>query len=264
MVTANGNSSNSTVLDWSDVMANHFPETQYRQVFRQAVQDVAAKAQDVLADSHGRIDQAVKLVLAGDVKLLEDGTAQVASQSNGSVQYFVVNGECSCKDYPKAPANFCKHRLAFGICKRATTLTQERLGQEVSTAHQPEEASEPAAAALAPVLQAVATPLHHEAPASANVYVQIAGHKVQVTLRDTDEQRVLARLTSLLAQFPAVTMEPAAPAPAAPVAVAQPACRFHGAENMRPSRYGENKFYCSTRLSDNSLCGQSWPPSKKR
>jgi hypothetical protein len=33
------------------------------------------------------------------------------------------------KDFPKAPAQFCKHRLAFGICKRATMLVQQRLAE---------------------------------------------------------------------------------------------------------------------------------------
>jgi hypothetical protein len=42
-----------------------------------------------------------------------------------------------------------------------------------------------------------------EAPASVNVHVTIAGHQVQVTLRGIDEQRLLARLHALLAQFPA-------------------------------------------------------------
>jgi hypothetical protein len=41
-----------------------------------------------------------------------------------------------------------------------------------------------------------------EAPASANVRVQIAGREVQITLRDTDEARLLVRLQTLLEQFP--------------------------------------------------------------
>ena len=35
-----------------------------------------------------------------------------------------------------------------------------------------------------------------------NVRVLISGRDVQVTLRDTDETRLLARLTALLAQYP--------------------------------------------------------------
>jgi hypothetical protein len=42
-----------------------------------------------------------------------------------------------------------------------------------------------------------------EAPASCNVYVMLAGRKVQLTLRDSDEQRLLARLEALLKRFPA-------------------------------------------------------------
>jgi hypothetical protein len=41
-----------------------------------------------------------------------------------------------------------------------------------------------------------------EAPASANVRVTIQGREVQITLRDTDEARLLVRLQTLLAQFP--------------------------------------------------------------
>jgi hypothetical protein len=48
-------------------------------------------------------------VLAGDVELLADGTAKVASQSNGTTAYHVVNGHCDCRDFDKAPHQFCKH-----------------------------------------------------------------------------------------------------------------------------------------------------------
>jgi hypothetical protein len=54
-------------------------------------------------------DKAVAIVLNGDVELLPDGTAKVASQSNGTTAYHVVNGHCDCRDYEKAPHNLCKH-----------------------------------------------------------------------------------------------------------------------------------------------------------
>jgi hypothetical protein len=50
--------------------------------------------------------------------------------------------------------------------------------------------------------QAEAVSTLPEAPASANVHVTLAGRTVQVTLRDTDEQRLLARLEALLQRFP--------------------------------------------------------------
>ena len=80
-----------------------------RAAWREAVAEIADKAKATLPQCNGRVDSAVKIVLAGDVELLEDGKAKVASQSNGTTQYFVVNGECSCKDYAKAPSNWCKH-----------------------------------------------------------------------------------------------------------------------------------------------------------
>ena len=99
------------------------------QAWREAVAEVAARAKAALPAANGRIDAAVKMVLAGDVELLPDGTAKVASQSNGQTVYHVVNGECSCKDFPKAPQSICKHRMAYGIHKRAKTLAKQRLAQ---------------------------------------------------------------------------------------------------------------------------------------
>jgi hypothetical protein len=42
-----------------------------------------------------------------------------------------------------------------------------------------------------------------EAPASVNCFLQIAGRQVQLTLRDHDEGRLLERLRTVLAQYPA-------------------------------------------------------------
>jgi len=133
------------------------------------------------------------IVLNGDVEMLPDGKAKVASQSNGTTKYFVVNGACECPDYPKAPQSMCKHRIAYGIHKRAKTLVTQRLAQLDGNGQHTAEA---------PKVEAPATPLP-EAPASANVHVMLAGRKVQVTLRDQDEQRLLSRLEALLKRFPA-------------------------------------------------------------
>src|SRR5437667_6847784 len=93
-------------LSWEEVSA---PDFGARAVWRQAVAEVAAKAKETLPQCGGRVDSAVKSVLAGDVELLADGTAKVALQSNGTTAYFVVNGTCECKDFPKAPSGWCKH-----------------------------------------------------------------------------------------------------------------------------------------------------------
>ena len=98
-----------------------------RRIFRQCVTEVAENAHQALSTANGRIEAAVKLVLAGDVELLPDGKAKVASQSHGTAGYVVVNGECPCKDFPKAPQGFCKHRTAAALYKRASALAKERL-----------------------------------------------------------------------------------------------------------------------------------------
>jgi hypothetical protein len=226
---------------WEQFAAGQLPESAWRTAYRLAVQEIAQKAKDVLKDSHGRIDSAVKIVLAGDVKLLIDGTAKVASQSNGTVTYYEVDGQCQCKDFPKAPANFCKHRLAFGIAKRATALAKDRLADQSvavsSNGHRPEK--EPGAEASStpevPHESAAAENLTHqeaciqlpEAPASCNVYVTVGGHRLQITLRDQDEERLLARMQKILDRFPATQAE--TPAPAQPAELPGPEgwCRRH-------------------------------------
>jgi hypothetical protein len=96
--------------DWeSDTWTHHTAENAARQAWREAVQEIAEKAKTALPECNGRVDRAVQIVLNHDVELLEDGKAKVASQSNGQVVYHLVNGECSCKDFPKAPSGWCKH-----------------------------------------------------------------------------------------------------------------------------------------------------------
>src|SRR6266481_2418812 len=94
------------------------PFSSDRTAWREAVQAIADKAHAKLPECDGRVDSAVKLVLAGDVELLADGTARVASRSNGAVTYHIANGHCDCRDYAQAPHNLCSHRLAYGIARR--------------------------------------------------------------------------------------------------------------------------------------------------
>jgi hypothetical protein len=194
-----------TEYDFETNTWTHHGENGARAAWREAVQEIAEKAKATLPQCNGRVDAAVKIVLAGDVELLTDGKARVASQSKGTTQYFVVNGTCECKDFPKAPSGWCKHRIAAGMQKRAQALVQRKMGAATNGQAEPPSQPEPAHQPAVPA--ATNTPLP-EAPASCNVYVTLAGHKVQVTLRDSDEQRMLARLGALLQRFP-VEAEPA-------------------------------------------------------
>jgi hypothetical protein len=108
-----------TSYDWeSDTFTNHAAENEARKAWREAVAEIAEKAKATLPDCAGRVDRAMQMVLNHDVELREDGKAKVASQSNGTVVYHLVNGECTCKDYAKAPSNWCKHRLCRETARR--------------------------------------------------------------------------------------------------------------------------------------------------
>jgi hypothetical protein len=111
-------------FSWEEVSS---PDFGARAAWREAVAAIAEKAKAKLPECNGRVDKAVALVLNGDVELLPDGTAKVASQSNGSMAYHVVNGHCDCRDYEKAPHNLCKHRLSAAIARRAQELTRATL-----------------------------------------------------------------------------------------------------------------------------------------
>jgi hypothetical protein len=150
-----------------------------RQTFRALVADVAAKAKAILPSSiNGRLEGAVKLVLAHDVTRLDDGTIEVGSCTDPLKVYRLVGQTCECKDFTdgKAPEGWCRHRLAAGIAKRVRELL-------------PTPTPTPPAPALP------------EAPASANVRITLQGFDVQVTLRDVDEARLMQRLEELLQTY---------------------------------------------------------------
>jgi hypothetical protein len=100
--------------------------TDTRAIWREAVTAVADRAKATLPQCNGCIDKALAIVLPGDVDMRGDGTARVASQSNGQTIYHVVNGHCDCRDYAPAPEQWCKHRLAHAIAKRAYPLAKAR------------------------------------------------------------------------------------------------------------------------------------------
>lgn len=173
---------------------NHDFEPLTRKIFREAVSELAVKAKETLPDAvNGRVDKAVAIVLSGDVELMEDGKAVVGSQSDAGLHY-VYDGECECRDSDGPEIDgWCKHHIAVAIAKRANALARERL----------QETLEPEQSINQP--QSVSLP---EAPASANVYLTIQGRKVQLTLRDHDENSLLNRMELLLNRFPEETPEP--------------------------------------------------------
>lgn len=64
----------------------------------------------------GRCNRALGLVLAGKIRLLNDGNA-VATGSRGETYYVNADG-CTCKDVKYNGVAWCKHRTARGYLVR--------------------------------------------------------------------------------------------------------------------------------------------------
>lgn len=229
--------------------------------FRAALERVAALAHARLPQElHGHLERAHALVRHGHVFPTDDGKHAQVLSSDGA-RWYPVNGHCTCMDAPKAPQGLCKHRLAFGLYRRASEL--------LAAAARPQPAAFPQAPFGALLQEAGVTdwgPARAalpEAPASVNCHVLIEGHSVQVTLRDTDEDRLLTRLAALLTRYPAAPKagtsdKASAAAPTStPAAGGTPTCPYHG--GMRESTKVKGTFYCPSRMGDGTFCKEKFP-----
>jgi hypothetical protein len=193
-------------IPWEEASAPGFEQTT-RQAWRAAVAAIAEKAKAKLPECSGRVDAAFKIVLAGDVELLPDGTARVASQSSGTTAYHIVHGRCDCRDYEKAPHQFCKHRLSAAIARRAQELVKTKLD------------------AATPAIQPTPDPTTSlpEAPVSITLKATLHGHKVMVTLRGVDFASVKAQVEQA-----SEWLKLQAPAQRQPAGTEQGWCGKHG------------------------------------
>jgi hypothetical protein len=156
--------------------------------FRQVLAELAEKARAKLPESSTRIDKAVGIVLAGDVEgQNDDGSWRVGSCTDPLVTHRVQGTHCSCDDsqYGRAPRGVCKHVLACML----TIRVQETLESEAPITGNVSVMPEPK------TCDAHVLP---EAPASVNFRAMVGGFETQITLRDHDETRLLARLEALL------------------------------------------------------------------
>ena len=72
--------------------------------FRETVALVAARAKEKLpVQVNGRIESAVKLVLAHDVLFLDNGTVEVGSASDPLKVHVLSGSTCDCADFPRLP-----------------------------------------------------------------------------------------------------------------------------------------------------------------
>ena len=171
-------------FSWDDIASPDF-ENPTRRAWREAVSEVAERAKAALPEAvNGRIEKAIAIVLAGDVELLPDGKAKVASQSNGTTQYVVCNGTCECRDFARVEGGWCKHRTAAAIHQRAYALAKQKLAQlDGASTGQAAAPSQPVQPEASPAV--TSTPLP-EAPVSITLKATLHGHEVLVTLRGVD------------------------------------------------------------------------------
>jgi hypothetical protein len=95
-------------------------------LFREAVVEVGERAKSVLPECHSRIEQAVQLLLVGEVQWLPDGSVQVQGPEQEDAVYGMQD-TCPCPENAQTPRGWCVHRLAGAIAKRASVLVQTRL-----------------------------------------------------------------------------------------------------------------------------------------
>lgn len=268
----------TTELSWDAIMRGAFTTSPARRLFEETVISRAASAKAALPGEAGRIDCGRDLVLANRVMPQEDGTFVVYSTSERGKSYPVADSRCTCPDAAKAPEGRCKHVLSTWIWRKSrSAIAGQELPQEPGTSNGhttgPVTAQEAPGAtngtqaapgaspqdlsfeeevevsvALAANRPAPQPPqAHSEAPASVNLELKIGGRWARITLRDSDEGRLLTRLEALLQRFP---LE--AEATQAPTADRPDWCKKHNVEMRRFEKEGRSWY--SHQLPDGSWC----------
>jgi hypothetical protein len=260
------------------------PEPAGRAAFRQAVAQAATALRQRYPQLTGRITKAVQIVLAGDIEPGEGGQFTVGSQSDAGL-YFVINGECACKDSDRPEIDGrCKHVLATAIFQQAYAQTAQTLAQRDTAQPNPHPTFEDVVeesvqmqntpAPTMPALPAALTlngAVMTEAPYSVNVKVSQGGYTFQLTIRKGERTALLDAMNGLPEWLDAHGYQPAeqrrnadmAKATDTPAATEAPRCRYHGTQNMQPSKFGEGRFVCSVKLADGSYCNQTYPTTAK-
>src|SRR6516225_9811593 len=112
------------------------PLTPDRQRFRQVLAEMAEKARTTLPESNGRVDGAVKILLAGDIEYHpNDGSALVHSCTDPTRVYHIKGHVCDCRDFEHAPRHYCKHRLALALLIRIHEVLASEAPQAPELSH---------------------------------------------------------------------------------------------------------------------------------
>jgi hypothetical protein len=174
----------------------------------------AGRLQAARPEKAEAIGEAKQAIVDGHVVDKGSGNGQVLSRDGAT--WYGVGNQCTCPAGQFGQQD-CRHLRAW----RLYEFVRRRLAAQ--TPQEPQEPAPPSPAVVsapepAPVqgdnchLETPsqpevigASPNNQplpEAPASVNCQMTIGGRQVQLTLRDTDEARLLARLQTVLAQYP--------------------------------------------------------------
>lgn len=114
-----------STYNWEDGTTTYnAPAMTAAQRWQCAIAQATEAARKRFPHSADRIEKAYALVTEGKVVLHPTSKTATVQSSDGARAY-TVNGHCDCPDAPRAPEQFCKHRLAVSILKKALVLVKE-------------------------------------------------------------------------------------------------------------------------------------------
>jgi len=172
--------------------------------FLQTLKTEVARMHAAHPERVGDITRANALILQGMVlPSVDDPTTAHVLSSDGTTHY-TVNGRCNCQAGQHGKP--CKHMHAWKLYQYIAARVQQRLAAaptpvDPEVMPEPWPDNDPEDLPPVEVTTPVVTPLP-EAPASVNCHITLEGRQVQLTLRGTDETRLLQRLAAVLKQYP--------------------------------------------------------------
>ena len=143
-----------STYNWEDGTTTYnAPAMTAAQRWQCAIAQATEAARKRFPHSADRIEKAYALVHEGKV-VLHPTTKTATVQSSDGTKAYTVNGHCDCPDAPRAPEQFCKHRLAVSILKKALVVVEQFKAAKapVTMTAQPMDTEEGEPAALEPAV----------------------------------------------------------------------------------------------------------------
>jgi hypothetical protein len=246
----------STVHNGQGASQPHGHELTHHPRFQDILDLMTKRARTAMPSAGDRIDKARELVLGGHVTPQDNYVFKVRSYSRPEIAY-LINGNCRCEESVFTPGSWCLPNIAIGLYRRTRGALQTLEPEAAATPDPAQPTVEACTPAQGTSCHPQPVPQLPEAPASVNVRLVLHGRDCQMTLRDSDEGRLLDRLAALLQRFP-VEASPAPVAESPVVASVPPAgwCGVHRVQ-MRLNEK-EGRVWYSHKTTEGWCKGQSY------